>query len=56
MRTLEPLKRITAAALAAVALGSVTLACERREGPAEEAGEAVDDTLDEVDDAVDDAE
>jgi hypothetical protein len=50
MKTFSRLLAVTLATAALAAAG-----CERREGPAEEAGEAVDDTMDEVGDRVDEA-
>jgi hypothetical protein len=45
-------------ALAVLALTGPTLTltgCERKDGPAEELGEAIDDTVDDAKDAIDDA-
>jgi hypothetical protein len=44
---------LLSAATAGFALGG--LACDRQEGPFEEAGESIDDAADEAEDAVDDA-
>lgn len=48
---MRKLQRIAAVAFTTIALTTVAVACERREGPAEEAGEAIDDAVDEVEDA-----
>jgi len=50
---MRKLGQLMAVALTTLALGAT--ACDRREGPAEEAGEAVDDTLDEAGDRIDEA-
>lgn len=47
MRTLQ---RMTAIAFTTIALAGAGVACDRKEGPVEEAGEAVDDAIDEVQD------
>jgi hypothetical protein len=50
------LRKAMCAALTAAMLGAVsfgTTACERREGPGEELGEAIDDAGDDLEDAVD---
>lgn len=43
------------AAIASVFLVLVMAGCEDKDGPAEEAGEAIDNTIDNVGDSVDDA-
>jgi hypothetical protein len=48
---MRKLKRVAVVAFTSLALASA--ACERREGPMEEAGEAVDDTADEIEDRTD---
>lgn len=45
---MRKLMRIATVAFTTLALGSV--ACDRNEGPAEEAGEAVDEAADDVED------
>lgn len=45
---MRKLKRMAAVAFTTFALASV--ACDRNEGPVEEAGEAVDDAVDEIED------
>jgi len=49
---MKKLTQLVAVALSALALGAA--GCDRREGPVEEAGEAVDDTIDEMGDRLDD--
>jgi len=52
----DPKKLIRLAALAAMTTPILALAaCDSNSGPAEEAGEALDDAADDVGDAVDDA-
>lgn len=48
-------RRLAAAALLATGAGFTGLAVGCEEGPAEEAGEAVDDAVDDAGDAIDDA-
>lgn len=46
---MRKLQRLAAVAFTTLAIAGV--ACDRKEGPVEEAGEAVDDAVDEVHDA-----
>jgi hypothetical protein len=47
---MRKLQRMAAVAFTTIALAGVGIACDRKEGPVEEAGEAVDDAVDDVQD------
>jgi len=49
----RPWRRVVAASFVALAAGLTLTACPERQGPAEDAGEAIDDTVDDMKDAVD---